>query len=160
MHRIALTALAVLMIVAPARRAGAGQGDDDSEGGGHCTISATAVGFGSYNVFSSGPTDSTGTITYRCRGHHSVAIGITRGSGSTFNPRSMSRGGEQLTYNLYLDAARTSIWGDATGGSQMYVNVGFPNNTDITLTVYARIPPGQDVSAGTYTDSVAAIVLF
>ena len=31
-----------------------------------CTLSATAVAFGTYDVFQAGPDDSTGTITYRC----------------------------------------------------------------------------------------------
>jgi hypothetical protein len=39
-----------------------------------CTISATSVNFGTYNVFNGSDVDSTGTVTYRCNGscpqHH------------------------------------------------------------------------------------------
>ena len=31
-----------------------------------CTLSATAVAFGAYDVYQAGPTDSTGTVSYRC----------------------------------------------------------------------------------------------
>jgi spore coat protein U-like protein len=157
-HRVALTLFVLLAILGIVPVADAGQGSIESHG--NCTISATGVSFGSYNVFSTLPTDSTGTITYRCSGNAIVAIGITRGVSSTFNSRAMTRGAEQLAYNLYLDAARTSIWGDTTGGSQIYVNATVPHNTNVPLTIYGRIPGGQDVAAGTYTDHVIAIVLF
>ncbi len=58
-----------------------------------CTISATSVNFGSYNVFNGSPTDSTGTVTYRCNGSaHNITIGLTQGAGASFNQRQMQKG--------------------------------------------------------------------
>lgn len=126
-----------------------------------CTISATSVNFGSYNVFNGSPTDSTGTVTYRCNGSaHNITIGLTQGAGASFNQRQMQKGSESLTYNLFVDASRTNIWGDGTGGTSVYSIANPPNNTNVNLTVYGRVTAGQDVSAGSFSDTVTAVINF
>jgi spore coat protein U-like protein len=67
---------------------------------------------------------------------------------------------ETMNYNLYLDAACNVIWGDGTSSTSTYTNASPPNNTPIVVTIYGRISAGQDVRAGTYTDTVTAIVNF
>jgi len=125
-----------------------------------CSISATAVSFGSYNVFASTPLDSTGSVTYQCTPLGlTITITLDRGSASSFNPRRMLRGGQALTYNLYLDPARVLIWGDGTGGTQTYsALIGLPLN--VVVPVYGRIPPGQDVAVGAYADTITVTILF
>jgi spore coat protein U domain-containing protein, fimbrial subunit CupE1/2/3/6 len=130
-----------------------------------CTISTTNVGFGSYDVFSVSPTDSTGGVTYNCKGvgQSTITIDLDRGIvASTFLPRKMSgpRPTDSLNYNLYLDAAHTVIWGDGSGGTSEYGPILPPNNTDTTVTIYARTPAGQDVSGGSYSDTVTATINF
>ena len=82
------------------------------------------------------------------------------GGAGTFDPRRMLNGAEALNYNLYLDAARTQIWGDGTGASQLYVNSNPPNSRTVTVTIFGRIPAQQDVSAGSYSDSITATINF
>lgn len=126
-----------------------------------CTISTTALSFGSYNVFSPFPLDSTGSVTYRCgRRDRNITIILDRGGAPSFNPRRMRKVAEALNYNLYLDAARTTIWGDGTAGTQIYSDRNPPNNRNVTVTIYGRIPAGQDVSAGAYTNTVTATINF
>jgi spore coat protein U-like protein len=126
-----------------------------------CTISATSVNFGSYNVFNGSPTDSTGTVTYRCNGSaHNITVGLTQGASASFNQRQMQKGSESLTYNLFVDASRTNIWGDGTSGTSVYSISNPPNNTNVNLTVYGRVTAGQDVSAGTFSDTVTAVINF
>jgi spore coat protein U-like protein len=126
-----------------------------------CTISATSVSFGNYNVFNGSPLDSTGRITYRCNAQASnITVALTRGGSSTFSPRRMFKGAEVLTYNLFRNAGRTNIWGDGTSGTSVYSRANPPNNSNVNLTVYGRVPAGQDVSAGTYTDTVTAVINF
>jgi spore coat protein U-like protein len=126
-----------------------------------CTISATSVNFGNYNVFNGSNLDSTGTITYRCNSTAAnITIGLTKGAGSTFNPRRMSKGAEVLGYNLFRNAARTNIWGDGTSGTAVYFRANPPNNSNVNVTVYGRIPAGQDVSAGSFSDTVTAVINF
>lgn len=127
-----------------------------------CTISTTAVNFGTYNVFSASPDNATGQVTYRCTAPRPplVTIQLDKGGAPTFNPREMRMGSEILNYNLYRDAARTTIWGDGTGGSQTYTRSNPPVNQNINVNVFGRIPAGQDVSAGSYSATVTATIFF
>jgi spore coat protein U-like protein len=126
-----------------------------------CTVSTSSVNFGTYDVFDTQPNDSTGTITLNCNGGaRHVAITISRGSTPSYAARFMNRFFELLFYNLYQDASRTVIWGDGSGGSQMEIVADPPNNRDMPLTVFARIPAGQDVSAGSYSDTVTVTVQY
>ena len=126
-----------------------------------CTISVTSVAFGNYNVFTTTADDSTGTITFRCNAAAAnISISLSDGSSSTFSPRTLRKGSEILQYNLYRNAARTNIWGDGTGGTSVYSNANPPNNSNVNLTIYGRIPAQQDVSAGNYTDTVSAVINF
>ena len=125
-----------------------------------CTISTVGVSFGSYNVFSTTPTDSTGSVTYTCsaiRPPDRIMIDLSKGNASTFNPRQMRNGSDSLNYNLYLDGAFTQIWGDNSSGNN-HVNIK-PDPTG-TFTIYGRIPAGSDVSSGSYTDTVIATINF
>lgn len=126
----------------------------------HCTIATTSVSFGSYDVFASTPTDTTGTVSVTCTGNADVTITLSKGGSSSFNPRTLNGGTDTLKYNLYKDAARTTIWGDGTGSTATYTQLGVPNNTAQNLTIYGRIPAAQDVRAGTYTDSITVTIDF
>jgi len=127
-----------------------------------CTISTTAVNFGTYNVFSASPDDATGQVTYRCTAPRPplVTIHLDKGGAPTFNPRQMRMGSEVLNYNLYRESTRSTIWGDGTGGSQTYTRSNPPLNQNINVNVFGRIPAGQDVSAGTYGATVTATIFF
>jgi spore coat protein U-like protein len=129
-----------------------------------CSVSATEVGFGIYDPFSSSPADSTGTVTVTCFGLLGgiFEVSLSTGQSGTYSARTMASGGNSLNYNLYTNSSRTSIWGDGTGGTLLQsvncvlVCLGIPNN----LTVYGRIPARQDVPAGAYGDSITVTVNF
>lgn len=122
-----------------------------------CTITATPVAFGPYDVFSATADDSTGTISIRCTPPDIVTVTLSRGSSPTFATRTMQNGANVLNYNLFRNAARTTIFGDGTGGTSTFV--GFVLVTT-TITVYGRIPPLQDVTVGPYSDTIIATVNF
>jgi spore coat protein U-like protein len=128
----------------------------------NCTISTTAVNFGTYNVFAAAPDDATGQITFRCTAPRPpvVTIQLDKGGAPSFNPRQMRQGSEILTYDLYLDATRSTIWGDGTGGTQVFTQNSPLPNQNINVNVCGRIFAGQDVSAGTYTNTVTATIFF
>jgi len=128
-----------------------------------CSVDVnTDVDFGIYDVFNVSPTDSIGTIEYECQdvGASTITIDLSRGNAPTYNPRWMLQGAEPLNYNLYLDAARTTIWGDGTGGTSRYGPVTPPESTVVELTIYGRIPPEQDVSGGNYEDTITVTINF
>ena len=123
-----------------------------------CTISATSVNFGNYNVFNGTALDSTGTITYRCNATAAnITISLTQGAEHHVQSAAdVTRAPRSSSYNLYQNAARTNIWGDGTSGTAVYSRANPPNNSNVNVTVYGRVPAGQDVSAGTFSDTVTA----
>jgi spore coat protein U-like protein len=128
-----------------------------------CNVSTTPVSFGSYDIFSPGPNDATGSISFVCDetpppAAVTVAIGQSPNSGG-FDPRQMklTGGTDLLHYNLYTNASYTSIWGDNTGGTVTQSRRA-PKNKTVTFQVYGRIPPSQDVSAGSYNDTLTVTI--
>lgn len=129
-----------------------------------CSIdSVVGVAFGAYNVFSASPLDSTGSITYSCSGAGEadlVAVELSRGGAPGFSPRLLAQAALTLDYNLYLDAARTTIWGDGSGGTSRYTLVGTGNNDSVVVTIYGRIPAGQNASVGVYGDTITVTLQY
>lgn len=129
-----------------------------------CTVSATPVTFGSYNVFSASPLDTTGTVTVNCNESPpptvTISIGPSPNSGG-FNPRSMklTAGSELLLYNLYTDNNRTYIWGDGSGNTRTVTKKVFKGSPSVN-TIYGRIPPIQDVSAGPYSETLTVTIVW
>ena len=130
---------------------------------GVCSFNSTpGVDFGAYNVFNTSPTDSTGSLIYTCLLQvTTITIDLNKGHGPSYFPRQMRKGAETMSYNLYLDAARVSVWGDGTGGTSRYGPM-FPPllGSPVTVTVYGRIPARQNVSVGAYTDTIIATINF
>ncbi len=126
-----------------------------------CTISVVGVAFGNYSPFTPTPTDSAGSVVFNCNSKaKNIVVTLGPGQSGTFFSRAMTRGLQSLGYNLYLDAARTIVWGDGSGGSSSYTNSNPPNDTNVAVPVYGRVPAGTDVTVGTYTDTVVATIQF
>jgi spore coat protein U-like protein len=124
-----------------------------------CTVSVGALAFGSNDAFAGRPTDSTATITYSCSLPATApTLSIGPGIAASFNPRQIRKGGKTILYNLYVDAARTMVWGDGTAGT---ATVPASMGTGLTATVYGRIFAGQTAApAGNYLDSVVVAINF
>ena len=129
---------------------------------GACSLTSTSVVFGAYDIFSNAPLDTLGQVIFRCANNdHNVSISLDKGGAPTFNPRRMLNGTNLLNYNLYLDAARTVIWGDGTGGTQnFFIGNPQPNNRDISVPLYGRIPAGQGASVGDYSNTITVTINF
>lgn len=128
-----------------------------------CSFASTVgVSFGSYDVFQATPLDSMGSLTYLCQGvgtSDSIVIQLSRGSSFSYAPRTLLFGGWSLGYNLYLDAARTLVWGDGASGTNRYGPI-HPSEIQTALAVYGRIPARQNVAAGHYADTIVATIVF
>lgn len=126
-----------------------------------CSFAATGVSFGMYDVFSPAPSDSTGTITYQCDPpDKNITISIDGGANGTIVDRHLRNATELLSYNLYLDAARSTVWGDGTSGTATYFIKSPSPNRDTILTIHGRIAAGQDVGVGTYVDTAVVVINF
>lgn len=126
----------------------------------NCTISTAAVAFGSYDPVvanASANLDGSGTVTIACTKGSTTPIELDLGGNAAGSARRMVAGGQYLTYELYQDAARGTVWG--TGGSGQTPPVA-PNKNARNFTVYGRVTSGQDVPAGSYADAVTATVNF
>ncbi len=128
---------------------------------GSCSFtSVVGVGFGSYNVFSIAPLDSTGSVTYACTGVASVSIELGKGGAPSFLPRRMLGPSGPLTYNLYTSAAHTVVWGDGTAGTSTYSLASPPDRTGVTVTIYGEIRARQNVHEGVYADTITVTMNF
>jgi spore coat protein U-like protein len=128
-----------------------------------CLVSATGMNFGAYDVFAAAPRDTTGTVTVACDPNPptdvTVSIGPSPASGG-FNPRQMRRasGTDRMNYNLFTSASMTTVWGDGSAGTSTVLLRKVNRNRPVTATIYGRIPPGQNVSVGAYSDSVTVTI--
>ena len=116
----------------------------------NCTIDTAPVAFGAYDVNATADLDKTGTVTVACT--KGVAAAIALNGGRNGNRTMTSAGGEALSYELFYNGAP---W-DATNPVTYSSTTRLPS----TLTVTGRIPKGQDVAAGAYSDDVTATVNF
>lgn len=130
-----------------------------------CTINTSPIRFGIYDPFLSIPSDTKGTITINCTSEV-VKATLTLSQSSTsgsFNPRQMkgSGGTDLLNYNIYTDIARTIIFGNGAGGTGdigIKRPTGPPAPWSQMIDIYGRIPPGQNVSVGSYSDTLTVTI--
>jgi spore coat protein U-like protein len=131
-----------------------------------CSVGTTAVAFGNYDPTSASTATTTGNVAVTCSAlvifTVSYTISMNKGNSSSFTPRFMNLTGNHLNYNLYIDAAHTSIWGDGTATtnivSDSYTAIGLTETNNYT--VYGLLPALQAMPAGTYTDSITVSVVF
>jgi spore coat protein U-like protein len=126
-----------------------------------CTVTAMALSMGNVDPLRNGSSESSGTITVACIGapgesvRYSLLLGAG-GSGQFGSRRLWSAPGAGPRYNLYIDSARTQVWGDGTGGTVLMTDVLTLNGRGASRshTVYARLAEGRDARVGTYSDSI------
>lgn len=118
-----------------------------------CLVSASDLNFGDY-VPSTGDVDAQAAVTVRCTRGTSFQVALSGGAtpGSSISQRLMASGVNTLQYNLFTNAARTSLWGDGTTGVQV---AGTGNGLSIgsaqTLDIFGRLPDSvenQDAPPG------------
>lgn len=138
-----------------------------------CSVSVTGVAFGTYDPGISSPDDSTGSITVTCvytgpggADQANYVVTLSPGTSASYSPRQMSAGTSRLAYNLFSDAGRSQVWGNATAGTtvikgSLKVGPGVGNRTQSrTHTVFGRIPALQDADSGNYADSILVTLTF
>jgi spore coat protein U-like protein len=135
-----------------------------------CTVAATAISFGTYIPSNASPTDNTGTVTVTCSAllqtvNYTIALNQGLNSGGSFANRRMKSGTSFLSYQIYNNSTRTTVWGDGTGGTST-VSGSFNcavscTNTKRNHTAYGRLPALQwTASPGTHTDTITVTITF
>jgi spore coat protein U-like protein len=126
-----------------------------SASGATCAIAAQGMVFGAYDVFNSQSLDGASGISVSCDVAVAYTVAMSPGGGS-YALRAMTYGPHVLNYNLFVDAARTAVWGDGSAGT----SVASGNATSANHTVYGRIPARQNAYIGAYSDSIIVTVAY
>jgi spore coat protein U-like protein len=127
-----------------------------------CTIATTPLNFGEYDPVQnhlSSPLDGTGTVIVRCTQGATANIGLDQGDNASGGTRRMiDVTNNLLTYQIYSDANRTQVWGNAA--TTWLTPPPAPSAAARIFTVYGRVFAAQDVPSGSYGDIVEATVNF
>ncbi|HEX6178877.1 MAG TPA: spore coat U domain-containing protein [Thermoanaerobaculia bacterium] len=126
-----------------------------------CTVTTAPVAFGDYDPVAANvatPLDQTGSINVYCTPGTVATVSLGNGLNFVGGTRRMAGpAGSFLNYQLYRNAARTLLWSIApntvSGTSTSHLT---PINGG--LTVYGRVPAGQDPVYGQHGDTVQATV--
>ena len=124
----------------------------------NCVINAGSVAFGAYDpVTANASTDLDGAGNFQVQCTKGTAATVTLGNGLNFSggTRRMSTGSDFLNYNLYTSSARSTVWNTTNTVSYTATSKAL-----FTLDVYGRVPSNQDISTGSYTDTVVATINF
>ena len=120
-----------------------------------CTLDVVGLNFGDYDPFSSQDIDITASIAVSCDVESSYEIALSTGFGS-YTARLLTNGPNLLSYNLFVDPTRLTVWGDGSPGTSTVSS----QSVSADLPVYGRIPAGQNAHLGSYGDSVTITITF
>jgi len=132
-----------------------------------CSVSATALAFGTYTPSQGTATDALATVSIVCNPNLDLGITFTvrlsTGGSGSYAGRAMTSAGGTLQYQVYQDPARTQVWGDgsagtATNGGSFAALPFFTLNQ--SYTAYGRITSRQNVGAGVFTDTLIVTVTY
>ncbi|MGA8050165.1 MAG: spore coat protein U domain-containing protein [Burkholderiales bacterium] len=120
-----------------------------------CTASNTTINFGSFNVLSGATKAAVGGMRVTCVSVAVPATTVTYNISLATSPAQQMAppsGPDRVTYQLYLDAGHSQVWGDGTAGTLTITGTLLvPSNGRARsgrINYYGLITPGgQDVSA-------------
>jgi len=108
-----------------------------------------------YNVYNPADTTQVGTISYRCPPPLVPVVSLSASANGAYRPRQMTSGANTLDYEIYFDAAMTSVWG--VGADSKAVASGGGTST---VNMYGRIFALQDAAVGNYSDTITVTFNF
>lgn len=118
-----------------------------------CTVSATDVTVASYDPNAAAPTTATGTVSVTCT--KGTKFNTTLSSAKKF--LLTGPGTDTLAYQIFQGSGTTgTVWANAST-SNPYAGES-KNKNAIPFTATVSIDAGQDVLAGTYSDTVTVNV--
>jgi len=128
------------------------------------TITASNLVFGVYDYLDTPTLDIATNVTIQvsgCEKNDRVNYRITLSAGQgSLGARILANGANSLNYNLFIDSARSQIWGDGTADSSFIaVNLTCSSSYSETHTIYGRIFPAPNGVPGSYSDPVITVTL-
>jgi len=120
-----------------------------------CSLAGGTLAFGVYESGQTEALDAQGTISYiNCSG--TLTFELDGGQSGDVNNRQMTSADDELTYQLFRNSNRTSIFGQGAQAQQLQLVQPLSG----TIDVYGRIPGSQLVSVGDYSDTVNITLTF
>lgn len=164
LHRLVLLVAAAAAL--PAAHAGSANNTFQVTGTvvSSCNVSGSLLNFGAAidPLTAAVPIDATSTLTVQCTNTtpYSVALdaGTNAGGATNFSSRAIKSGSNTLGYQLYLNAGRSSVWGDGTSSSLPVTGTG--TGSTQSLTIYGRLPTLGNAAPGTYVDTVTVTITY
>lgn len=134
--------------------------------GASCSVSTTPVNL-AYNPFDNSDQAAAGYIQVSCAPavgvtSVSLAIGVSTGNSAAYSTRKLTSSSSALNYNLYTNSSHTTILGDGTVGTQRISDSFITQLVTVTKNYpfYTLIPRGQNVTPGTYTDTLVVTISY
>lgn len=123
-----------------------------------CSLSTTGIAFNPYSSVTRATVDAIGYVTVSCNGSgsDSLQLRLAGGSNNQCSGRRMVQGASFLSYDLFTDSQRSSIFCDGFGqGIPVEATYAGPGVYSANFSFYGRIPSNQlPQVAGSYTDSL------
>ena len=126
-----------------------------------CSITATSMAFGNYSGLSEYARDSSATLTPTCTAgtFYSISLNAGTGTGGTLTTRKMTGpNGGTLRYGMYVDATRSTPWGDGGSGTGWLTQTG--SGAAQPVSIFGRLQADQNTNAGAYSDTVTVTVTY
>lgn len=123
-----------------------------------CSVTANALAFGSGGLISAN-VDATTTVSVTCTNTtpYNIGLDVGTGTGATVASRKMTSGAATVTYSLYQNSARSTVWGNTVSTDTL---AGTGNGAAQVLTVYGRVPIQTTPAPNTYTDTITVTVTY
>jgi|SRR5450432_738757 len=138
----------------------------------NCTISATNLGFGTYDPLSASANNASSTVTITCTKNAASTIGMDLGIHTVAGVRNMQNGVDVIAYSIGQPPNNTvgtactfpaaTAW--TTSGAGLFTPAAAPSKAARAYNVCGSIAAGQDVPGSVagivYSDTVTASVNF
>jgi spore coat protein U-like protein len=131
----------------------------------NCIITGGSLSFSAYDPLGGAAVTGNTTFSIQCTNLMSAPSvlmdqGLNDNTGTLAAPArrmlaTVDSTSYYLNYNLYSNAGASTVWEGVTG-----VTSPTPNGTAQNMTVYGKIASGQNVPAGSYSDTVTISVNF
>jgi spore coat protein U-like protein len=158
--RLACCALALLCAASPSQALLCGSGLPLASG---ISVSTTDLSFNNYTPASADFANTTVSVACGLLGLDilpAFSVSLTAMNGSGPATRYLVQGGTHLNYNVYTTSGYSVIWGDNSGGSATENYAGLLSLGSVSFTGWGRLPAGQYVAAGPYTDRITVTVTY
>lgn len=131
-----------------------------------CSVSTNNLSFGTYNPTNASAVTANTNVNVSCFSllvlmFGSLDISLSAGSSGTVTARKLVNGASTMDYNVYKDSTYSTVLGaGGAGGSLLSLNISGLLTFNTSQTVYGKIPAGQWVKPGTYTDNLVITISY